>query len=102
MPRPRLKLKSHLTHEELAERFRGCTDGRRRARWQALWLLSHPDRPRSADQAAPLVGLTGEAIRKVVHRYNAGGPPAVERHGGGQGRAPRLSPAQQEQLKCEL
>src|ERR1051325_4133851 len=102
MPRPRLQLKDHLTHKELALRFRSCTDGRKRARWQALWLLSHPHQPRSADQAAELVGLTGATIRKLVHRYNAGGPPAVTRHGGGQGRAPRLAAAQQEQLKGEL
>src|SRR5262249_47964529 len=53
-------------------------------------------------QAAPLVGLTADAIRKLVHRYNQGGPAAVARNAGGQGRAPRLSPAQQEQLKGEL
>jgi transposase len=102
MPRPRLQLLNHLTPEELAVRFRTCTDGRQKARWQALWLLSHPDQPRSADQAAEVVGLTADAIRKLARRYNAGGPNAVERHGGGQGRAPRLSPAQQEQLQGEL
>src|SRR5262249_10208856 len=48
------------------------------------------------------VGLTADAVRKLVHRYNAGGPAAVERNAGGQGRAPRLAPAQQEQLKAEL
>jgi len=102
MPRPRLQLKGHLTSEELAARFRCCTDGRQRARWQALWLLSHPRQPRPAAQAAELVGLTADAVRKLVHRYNAGGPAAVARRPGGPGRAPRLSPAQQEQLKAEL
>jgi transposase len=98
----RLQLMLHLTYEQLTTRLRRCRDGRQRARWQALWLLSRPRQPYSADQASAVVGLTADAIRKLVHRYNAGGPPAVERNAGGQGRAPRLSPAQQEQLKAEL
>jgi transposase len=102
MAKARLRLTDHLTADELARRFRTCPDGRQKARWQALWLLARPDGPLSADQAAPLVGLTADAIRKLVRRYNPGGPAAVERNGGGQGRAPRLSAAQQEQLKGEL
>jgi len=98
----RLQLMPHLPHEELAERFRHCRDGRQKARWQALCLLARPASPLSAAQAASLVGLTADAIRKLVHRYNHGGPAAVERNGGGRGAAPRLSPAQQEQLKAEL
>ena len=99
---PRLQLMPHLTYDELGDRFRHSRDGRHKARWQALWLLAHPDQPRSAAQAALLVGLTADAIRKLVHRYNDGGPVAVARNAGGQGRVPRLSPAQQEQLKAEL
>jgi transposase len=92
----------HLTYEQLTERFRRCPDGRQKARWQALWLLSRPQAPYAAAQAAAVVGLTADAIRKLVHRYNAGGPDAVARNAGSQGRAPRLSVAQQEQLKREL
>jgi transposase len=98
----RLSLIPHLSHEALAQRFRHCRDGRQKARWQALWLLARPDQPLSAAQAAPLVGLTPDAIRKLVHRYNRGGPAAVERNAGGRGASPRLNPAQQEQLKGEL
>jgi transposase len=86
----------------LTERFRRCPEGRQKARWQALWLLRRPQAPYSAAQAAAVVGLTADAIRKLVHRYNAGGAAAVERNAGGQGRAPRLSAAQQEQLQTEL
>jgi transposase len=49
-----------------------------------------------------VIGLTADAVRKLVRRYNARGPAAVERNAGGQGRAPRLSAAQQEQLQAEL
>jgi len=99
---PRLHLMPHLTYDQLTDRFRRCRDGRQKARWQALWLLRRPQEPLSAAQAAAVVGLTADAVRKLVHRYNAGGPAAVERNAGGQGRAPRLAPAQQEQLKAEL
>src|SRR5262245_24039484 len=102
MPRPRLQLMPHLTYPELTMRFRRCRDGRQKARWQALWLLSRPHHPYSADQAAAVVGLTADAIRKLVHRYNARGPAAVERNGGCQGRTPRLAEVQQEQLQGEL
>ncbi len=99
---PRLQLMPHLTYEQLTERFRRCRDGRQKARWQALWLLSRPHQPCSARQASAVVGLTADAVRKLVHRYNAGGPTAVARNPGGQGRAPRLSAEQQQQLKAEL
>ncbi len=92
----------HLAHEELAERFRLGRDGRQKARWQALWLLARPEQPLSTSQADQRVGLTADAIRKLVHRYNQGGPAAVERNAGGHGAAPRLSPAQQEQFRAEL
>jgi transposase len=92
----------HLTYEQLTDRFRRCAEGRQKARWQALWLLGRPQAPYSAAQAAAVVGLTADGVRKLVRRYNAGGPGAVERNAGGQGRAPRLSAAQQEQLKAEL
>jgi transposase len=97
-----LQLMPHLSPDQLAERFRRCLDGRQKARWQALWLLGRPDAPSTAARAAPLAGLTADAIRKLVHRYNHGGPAAVARNAGGQGRAPRLTAAQQEQLKGEL
>src|SRR5262249_31067481 len=99
---PRLQLMPHLTYEQLTQRFRRCPDGRQKARWQALWLLRKPEAPYSAAQAAAVVGLTADAVRKLVRRYNAGGPAAVERNAGGQGRAPRLSAAQQEQLQADL
>jgi transposase len=99
---PRLPVKPHLSYAQLTERFRHCPDGRQKARWQALWLLSRPQAPYSAAQAAAVVGLTADGVRKLVKRYNAGGPAAVARNAGGQGRAPRLSAAQQEQLKGEL
>jgi transposase len=99
---PRLPLMPHLTYEQLTDRFRRCAEGRQKARWQALWLLGRPQAPYSAAQAAAVVGLTADGVRKLVRRYNAGGPAAVERNAGGQGRAPRLSAAQQEQLKAEL
>lgn len=99
---PRMPVMPHLSYEQLRERFRRCTDGRQKARWQALWLLSKPEAPYAAAQAAAVVGLTADGVRKLVKRYNAGGPAAVARNAGGQGRAPRLSAAQQEQLKAEL
>src|SRR5262245_22507182 len=99
---PRLTVMLHLTYAELGQRFRHCRDGRQKVRWQALWLLSRPQAPYSAAEAAAVVGRTADGIRKLIKRYNAAGPGAVERNSGGQGRAPRLSAAQQEQLKGEL
>jgi transposase len=102
MASTRLQLTSHLTYTELTQRFRSCKDGRQKTRWQALWLMSRPAQPCSPRQAAVFVGLTVDAVRKLVHRYNAGGPQAVARNPGGPGRTPRLTPAQQQDLKTEL
>jgi transposase len=102
MATPRFQLIDHLSYAELTHRFRTCKDGRQKTRWQALWLLGRPDQPCSARQAADLVGLTADAVRKLVRRYNTAGPQAVERNPGGTGRVPRLTSAQQEQLKTEL
>jgi len=99
---PRLKVMPHLTYDELGQHFRQCRDGQQKVRWQALWLLSRPQAAYSAAQVAAVVGRTADGIRKLIKRYNAEGPGAVARNAGGQGRAPRLSAAQQEQLKGEL
>ncbi len=59
MAYPRLTIVGHFTHEEIGRRYRSCKDPVEKTRWQVLWLMTDPDRLRSADEAAALVGFSG-------------------------------------------
>ncbi|AWM37231.1 hypothetical protein GobsT_48270 [Gemmata obscuriglobus] len=62
-----LPVASHLTVEQIDERYRTCSDAAEKSRWHVVWLVSRPERPMSATAAAKLVGFTpawGPAILK--------------------------------------
>ena len=81
MAQARIKLVPHLSYEELTQRYRACRDAKERSRWQAIWLLSRPTKPPSAEQVAEVIGFTPDWVRKLVHRYNDHGPGGlVDRH----------------------
>ena len=101
MARPRNTLQPHLTSEQLRERYRRATEAKEARRWHALWLLSQGH---SAQETAQTVGLCPAWVRRVGQRYNAQGPQTVpdghRRKPGG--RSPRLTEAQQGQLRKVL
>lgn len=74
MPRPRLPILPHLTHDEIAARCRACRSGLEKAHWQALRLLTRPDAPPSAAEVAALVGLSPSWVRSLIGRWNSLGP----------------------------
>jgi transposase len=94
----RLTVAGHLTPEEVFRRYRDCPDATVKPRWHALWLMARPDGPLSAEQAAKVVGLSDVWLRKLVHRYNAGGPDALADRRKSNGAAPRLSAQRQAEL----
>jgi transposase len=73
MPRPRLPIAPHLTHDEIARRYRACRSGREKTHWQVLWLLTRPVMP-TPQQVAEQVGLTPGWVRTLLKRWNAEGP----------------------------
>jgi transposase len=101
MARQRLRLQPHLSPAQLKRRYRTCRDAKEARRWQALWLVSQGAR---AQQAAQTVGFDASWVRQLIHRYNAQGPGGLldghrARPGGPR---PRLTPAQQEQVRQAL
>ncbi len=78
MPR-QIKLKDHLSTDELANRYRQAADPVARSHFQILWLLAQG---RTSAQITDLTGYCPDWIRKLARRYNQGGPDAMgdQRH----------------------
>jgi transposase len=90
MPAP-IKLKPHLTTEQLYKRYRDCRHPQEKLRWRALYLISNGEQ---ASQAARRVGRSSAWMTKLARRYNRKGPDAVpDQRGEPIGRKPRLDKA---------
>jgi transposase len=88
MPEP-IKLKPHLTTDQLYKRYRDCRHHQEKLRWRALYLISSGQQ---AAQAARRVGRSSAWMTKLARRYNQKGPQAVpNQRGESVGRKPRLS-----------
>jgi transposase len=97
-----LTIADHLPHDEIDRRYRACRHPVEKLRWLALRLMTRPDRPLSADQAARLVGFTGNWARGLIKRYNAHGPDAVADRRAANGREPKLSAGRRAELLAAL
>jgi transposase len=83
---PYLKLATHLTSEELEQRYRREQDAVTRSHWQILWLISSGKRTREVSE---VTGYSVVWIRSIIHRYNAQGSQGVgdgRHHNPGTGR----------------
>jgi transposase len=94
----RLPVVEYLSHEEIDQRYRSCSDAAEKTRWHVLWLVTRPDQPLSATGAAELVGFTPSWGRTILKRYNARGPEGLTDGRRENGADPKLSPRQQAQL----
>ena len=98
-----LKLKDHLSSEELRQRYLSCTHRADRTRWHALWLISQGQ---TSCAASALVGRGDVWGSRLVHAYNKGGPeavPTVKRQGRARGgKVPALDAAGLEALEEAL
>ncbi len=56
LSRPRLPIAPHLSPDEVASRYRACRDGREKAHWQILWLLTRSDEPPTPAEVASASG----------------------------------------------
>ena len=73
MPSP-IKLKPHLTAEELYQRYRKCQKPREKIRWRALYLIAKGG---IANDVAKRVGRSSGWITNLARRYNELGAPGV-------------------------
>jgi transposase len=91
-----------LTHEEIDQRYRSCSDAAEKTRWHVLWLVTRPDQPLSATAAAQLVGFTPAWGRAILKRYNARGPEGLTDRRRDNGARFKLTPPQQAELFAAL
>jgi transposase len=103
MPQALLRIKPHLTHEELTKRYRTCKNGREKGYWHIIWLMNNPKKIISVKEAAQIVGFCQRWARILVHRYNEEGPDNfIDKRKNNQGREAFLNHEQQEELKKNL
>ena len=97
-----IKLESHLSSEELENRYRKAKDPVLRSHYQILWLISEGKTTRQVMEAT---GYSRGWIQQLARRYNAYGPDALgdRRHQnpGARDRA-LLTTDQQEELREAL
>src|SRR5712691_9580576 len=96
-----IHLATHLSVDDLEQRYRAAHEPHERSWWQMLWLLA---RGQTATAIADSTGYTRAWIGQIAKRYNAEGPAGmVNRQRTTSWRAPRmLSAAQQEELRAAL
>jgi transposase len=99
MPK-RITVVPHLSPAELEQRYRKASDSVERTHFQILWQIARGAR---TEAVAEMTGYTSGWIRRLVRRYNSGGPQAMgDRRHQLPGAAPLLSPEQQEALRTAI
>src|SRR4051794_17579405 len=97
-----IKLESHLSSEELENRYRKAHYPVLRSHYQILWLISEG---KTTTQVMELTGYSRGWIQQLARRYNAEGAQALgdrrHRNPGAKERA-LLSAEQQEELQEAL
>lgn len=73
MPSP-IKLKPHITTDELYQRYRKCQQAREKTRWRALYLIAKGG---IANEVAKRVGRSSGWITNLARRYNKLGAAGV-------------------------
>ena len=97
---PRIGLTSHLSKEELFARYRLAKRAAEKTHWQVLWLLSQE---KTSLEVAEATGYSQKWVRRLVGRYNAEGPDAMEdRRSKNPGQRRLLSVEQQGELSAAL
>src|SRR6266851_2651304 len=96
-----IHLATHLSVDDLEQRYRAAHEPHERSWWQMLWLLA---RGQTALAIADSTGYTSAWIGQIAKRYNEQGPAGmVNRRRTTSWRAPRmLSLQQQEELRAAL
>ena len=96
----KIKLHPHLTADELFAHYMAAPTPAAARRVHALWLIAQGH---TAQAAAAHVGLSSEWVRALVQRYNRAGLAGLQdRRTSNPGRAPLLTPAQQQRLTTLL
>lgn len=88
-------VEAHLLVGEVEHRFRTCRDARVKSRWQAIWLRMQG---RTTAEVAAIISCKPDWVRRLVRRWNMGGPDSLKDGRESNGREPLLSVTQQNAL----
>jgi transposase len=103
MPQPALKVKPHLTHEEVGQRYRKCKNPIEKSRWQLIWLMTNPKKEILVTEAAEIVGFCSNWARILVHRYNSeGSEKFIDKRKNNKGKKAFLNKKLQKELRNTL
>lgn len=98
-----LRIKKHLSFEEVTARYKICPNPREKSYWHLVWLMAHPNNPRSVLEAAKIVGFCKNWARTLAHRYNEEGPENfIDKRKRNKGKEPILDKKQQASLRKTL
>ena len=86
---------AHLPLEEVEHRFCRCRDARVKSRWQGIWLRMQG---RTTAEVACIISCKPDWVRRLVRRWNIGGPDDLKDGRESNGREPLLSAIQQNAL----
>src|SRR5205823_14183041 len=73
MARPRLPIVPHLSHDEIARRYRACRQGIEKTHRQVLRPPTRPEEPPTPAQVAVQVGPTPGEVAAPLQRWKADG-----------------------------
>lgn len=97
-----IRLESHLSSEELENRYRKAKDPVERSHYQILWLIAEGKR---TTEVMEVTGYSRGWIQQLARRYNQGGPEALgdrRHHNPGAKERALLTEEQQEELREAL
>lgn len=95
-----IKLRPHLTTEQIYKHYKDCRHPQEKLRWRALYLISKGEQ---AARAARRVGRSSAWMTKLARRYNLNGPDAVpNQRGEAIGRKPHLDQVAAKELDHAL
>ena len=99
MPTPCMEIIGHLQPTEILHRYRSCKNVLERERWHILHLMTREGYSLGTAEAALVVGRTQDGVRRIIRRYNKGGPEALrDQRKGRSGKKLLLNDVQRTQL----
>lgn len=98
-----MKIKSHLSHKEIDERYRKCKSTVEKPRWNLIRLMTKPNNAMLVVEAAKAVGFCQRWARHLVHRYNKEGASGLlDKRQDNKGHEPCLTDKQAAKLRNAL
>jgi len=95
-----LRIKPHLTYQEITQCYRNCKNPIEKSRWHLVWLMANPDKPMMVIKAAKTVGFCQRWARTLVNRYNKNGEKGLlDQRKNNLGNTPVLNEKQKKELK---